>query len=415
MLLDSCTEVDGELFLSALKSAAEYGHDRVVQLLLERRTGVALQDGYLEIALQAASGHFRYIGYDGESSYTNLLNMLLSEGATINQQGDHYGNALQAAASVGNFEIMDILLENGADTNAQGGYFGSVLQALASRTRRFGPEDQSSKGQQLITTLLDRGVDVNAEGGEYGTALQAAVFGGLEETVITLLERGAKINHQGGEFGTAFHAVVFQNYLDMMQILLRYGVDIGTPDQYGFTVSYWVQNDMVLNRRREVRNLVNKVMKGSAANLVDVVTRRKNIVSLLEQLKQVTQGGDRQFYHLGKALLYDGCCEAAAYCFQKQYSIEIRERKSYGDAPQHWLHYCFSCYKHIEDDKYHICKVCRDFVICSKCVEAPSDKICKTHGFLEFKWDNVEETKTDPEEDRSLRNWIDQMLTEYRI
>lgn len=113
----------------------------------------------------------------------------------------------------------------------------------------------------------------------------------MEETVITLLEKGAKINHQGGNFGTALHAAVFGNSLRMMQLLLQHRVDVETPNQYGFTVSYWLQNDTILtdDRHREVRNLFHGVRKGSAAGLIDVLIRRKTIVSLSEQLKQETR------------------------------------------------------------------------------------------------------------------------------
>ena len=406
MLLHSCTEIHGEILGGAITMAAECGHEGLVQLLLKRRIGVVLPNGYLENALQAASGHGR--PHDGrcESSYINILNKLISEGAKINQPGGCYGNALQAAIAYQNYTLVDFLLEYGADINANGGFFGNALQALASTTAdvfHVGDEKLCSKGQQLIATLLDRGADVNAEGGKYGTALQAAVVGGLEEIVVLLLERGANINLQGGAFGTALHAAVFKNFLHMIQLLLRYKVDVETPDQYGFTVLFWVQNDRDLTseRRGEVRTLINKLVKGSAANLVDVATRRKNIVSWLEQLKKPRDGEDSRFYHLGKALLYDGRCEAAAYCLKQQCS-------KFDDD-------CLNCDELRGDDKFYICKVCRDFVVCSKCIKAPSDRICKTHGFLEITRVNGGETETSLEEDRSLGNWIDQMLIEYRI
>lgn len=423
MLLDSCSKNDQELFVKALTLAAENGQDVLVQRLLKRRAGIALQDGYLEIALQAASGHGCYAYRAAESSYINILNMLMTEGARVNQPGGRYGNALQAAIANCNYELVDVLLQNNADVNAKGGIFGDALQALASSTatgsRRFADQKNSSRGQRLMMTLLDRGVDINAEGGEYGTPLQAAVVGGLEETVVTLLKSGANINHQGGKFGTALHAAVFENYLHMMQILLRYGVKAETPDQYGFTVLYWVRNDTILTstRHREVRTLVETALKGQDISSVDTVIRRKTIFSILGQLKQMRNSEDSRYYDLGKAFLYDGRCEAATYCFQKQYLIQIRDQDVDNTTRyQKFPRYCFNCYKDYENNEFYICKVCKDFVVCLKCIEGTNSReVCQSHDFLRFKPDMSEETKTDLEEDRLLGEWIDQTLAEYRI
>jgi ankyrin repeat protein len=38
-------------------------------------------------------------------------------GADVNAQGGEYGNALQAASSSGNQEIVELLIEMGADVN----------------------------------------------------------------------------------------------------------------------------------------------------------------------------------------------------------------------------------------------------------------------------------------------------------
>lgn len=344
----------------------------------------------------------------------------------MNQPRGRYGNALQAAIANCNYELVDVLLQNNADVNAKGGFFGNALQALASSTamryRHFADQKISSRGQRLMITLLGRGVDINAEGGEYGTALQAAVVGGLEETVVTLLESGANINHQGGKFGTALHAAVFENYLHMMQILLRYGVKAETPDQYGFTVLYWVQNDTRLtsNRHREVKTLVEKALKGQDTSSVDTVTWRKTILSILGQLKQMRNSEDSRYYDLGKAFLYDGRCEAATYCFQKEYLIQTRDQDSQEvddtALSRKFTHHCHNCYEDYENNEFYICKVCKDFVVCLECIEGTNSReVCQTHDFLRFKPDMSEETKTNLEEDRLLGQWIDQTLAEYRI
>jgi hypothetical protein len=48
-------------------------------------------------------------------------------------KGSWYSNALRAAASGGNKEVVQMLLERGADANAPGGEYGNALQAASSK------------------------------------------------------------------------------------------------------------------------------------------------------------------------------------------------------------------------------------------------------------------------------------------
>lgn len=47
---------------------------------------------------------------------------------TVNSQGGYYGNALQAASSGGHSQVVQMLLDQGADVNAQGGPYGNASQ-----------------------------------------------------------------------------------------------------------------------------------------------------------------------------------------------------------------------------------------------------------------------------------------------
>jgi hypothetical protein len=70
-----------------------------------------------------------YASLDGAKDMTVLL---LDRGASINAQGEHYGNALQAASAHGHLEISQLLLYRGVDVNAQGGEYGNALQAASA-------------------------------------------------------------------------------------------------------------------------------------------------------------------------------------------------------------------------------------------------------------------------------------------
>ncbi|SLM39321.1 P-loop containing nucleoside triphosphate hydrolase [Lasallia pustulata] len=121
--------------------------------------------------------------------------LLLKNGADVNAQGGHHGNALQAASHGGHESVVQLLLKNEADVNAQGGKYGSALQAA------------SFDGHESVVQLLLRnGADVNAQGGEYGSALEVASFDGHESVVQLLLKNGADVNAQGGKYGSALQA-----------------------------------------------------------------------------------------------------------------------------------------------------------------------------------------------------------------
>ncbi|KAK4182171.1 vegetative incompatibility protein HET-E-1, partial [Podospora australis] len=97
------------------------------------------------------------------------------------------GSKLYYVCKNGLLAVSRRLIEQGADVNAQGGHFGNALQAAASGGH-----------QAVVQLLLEKGADVNAQGGGYGNALQAAASGGHQAVVQLLLEKGADVNAQGG-------------------------------------------------------------------------------------------------------------------------------------------------------------------------------------------------------------------------
>ncbi|KAJ5675431.1 hypothetical protein N7462_008328 [Penicillium macrosclerotiorum] len=185
--------------------ASQNGHDRIVQILLERGADVNAQGGDYGTALCAAS----FCGYD------QIVQILLEQGADVNAQGGDYGTALYAASCRGHDQIVQILLEQGADINAQGGDYGTALYAASF----YGYD-------QIVQILLERGADVNAQGGDYGTALYAASCYGHDQIVQILLEQGADVNAEGGDYGTALCAASFCGYDQIVQILLERGADV---------------------------------------------------------------------------------------------------------------------------------------------------------------------------------------------
>jgi ankyrin repeat protein len=215
ILLEKGAEVNaqGGEYGNALQAASRYGHEKVVQILLEKGAEVNAQGGGYGNALQAASGY----------GHEKVVQILLEKGAEVNAQGGGYSNALQAASGSGHEKVVQILLEKGAEVNAQGGGYGNALQAASGNGH-----------EKVVQILLEKGAEVNAQGGGYGNALQAASRYGHEKVVQILLEKGAEVNAQGGWYGNALQAASRYGHEKVVQLLLEKGVEVNAQGgEYG--------------------------------------------------------------------------------------------------------------------------------------------------------------------------------------
>ncbi|RMZ88772.1 hypothetical protein DV736_g3997, partial [Chaetothyriales sp. CBS 134916] len=201
----------GGYYGNALQAALANGHEKAVQILLDKGADINAQGGHYGNALQAALAN----------GHEKAVQILLDKGADINAQGGHYGNALQAASANGHEKAVQILLDKGADVNAQGGFYGNALQAASANGH-----------EKVVQILLDKGADVNAQGGRYGNALQAASANGHEKAVQILLDKGADVNAQGGFYGNALQAASANSHEKAVQILLDKGADVNAQGGY---------------------------------------------------------------------------------------------------------------------------------------------------------------------------------------
>ena len=216
----------------------------VIQILLDKGASPHAQHVVYGNVLQAAV----YFGN------VKAVQLLLEKGAGVNAPAGYYGNALQAAAYRGNIKAMRLLLDKGADINAQGGEYGTALQAAAFMNQAkamrllldnganvnalagyYGSPLQAAAYNgniEAMRLLLDRGADVNAQGGYYGSALQAAASMGQfdqTEAIWLLLDRGANVNAQGGKYGSALRAAAHRGRAEAVRLLLDSGADVPAP------------------------------------------------------------------------------------------------------------------------------------------------------------------------------------------
>ena len=214
LLLDKGANINaqGGKYGNALQAAADKSDIKVVQVLLDNGANVNAQGGEYGNALLAAV-------YNGN---IEVVLLLLEKGANANAPGAEYGSALQAAAVREDMEVryfgnpwqaaavndddirvIQLLLDNGANINNQGGQYGNALQAAVYRGK-IG----------VIRLLLNKGANVNAQGGMFGTALQAAAYNGNIKVIQLLLDNGADINARAGKYGAALKELLAETSVD---------------------------------------------------------------------------------------------------------------------------------------------------------------------------------------------------------
>lgn len=136
-----------------------------------------------------------------------------------------YGiSLLQTASAFGHLEMAEILLENGADVN----------QADLGGTTPL--EDAAINGHlDIVNLLIAKGASVVQQSPKGYTALHAAAYGGNPEIVKVLLENGAEIDARD-EFGmTPLHNAARSGQVAAARFLLENGADINTMDYAGET------------------------------------------------------------------------------------------------------------------------------------------------------------------------------------
>lgn len=207
----------------------------LLQLLITNGADVNSPDGW---ALQSAAsmGHYE------------IVEELLKHNAEVNSctTNDNFpaGTALQGACEGSRTEIVALLLEKGADPNRGSGSSAPPLVAAAKQgdceilellvkakadVNIFGGYDLSTPlinasqymPNSSLQLLLDAGADINLADNDGDTALIVAAWRGETETVNFLLDNGADILHASGRNENALQGAVNNERWECVQILVE--------------------------------------------------------------------------------------------------------------------------------------------------------------------------------------------------
>ena len=144
----------------------------------------------------------------------DIVVLLLSRGAHINQVDSEYRTPLSIAVGLGFERMVLLLLDREANINK-----ACVKTALTVAA--------GNGAEKTVSLLLDRGADINAVCEKNGqTALGMAVVKGSKDVVSMLVDRGADMNLVTSEFGTVLGQAVYIGKTEIVSILLEGGADV---------------------------------------------------------------------------------------------------------------------------------------------------------------------------------------------
>lgn len=164
---------------------------------------------------------------------TVAVRQLLADGAPVDPVDGAGRTPLVVASYAADLELATVLIDAGADVNHQD---DTKQSSYLIATSEIGPDD----GLALLRLTLANGADVDAKDSFNGTGLIRAAHRGYADIVDELLRAGIEIDHVNGLGWTALlEAIILGNggpeHTRVVQLLLDAGADPGLADNEGVT------------------------------------------------------------------------------------------------------------------------------------------------------------------------------------
>ena len=190
--------------LTALHYAVIYNQSNIVQVLLANGADINVVDyaGYTPLHAVAQHGH------------KEIVALLLEKGEKINATNTCSDTPLHVAAKHGHKDVVALLLEKGEEINATNTWGHTPFHFAAE----VGDKD-------VVALLLEKGANVNATTTDtWGdTPLHLAARFGYKEVVALLIEKGADVNAADSDSETPLMLANQKNHTEIVKLLQQAG------------------------------------------------------------------------------------------------------------------------------------------------------------------------------------------------
>jgi uncharacterized protein len=208
---------DGGLLGHALQAAAVGGHEAAAKLLVDSGANV-------EKVYSMASGTALCLA--ARFGHNAVVQALLEKGAKLTFDPKDRQALHHAMGNGGHESVILDLLHHGANVNGTTISGETALHYAA----RIGVRES------VITLLLERGADIESTNSAGETPLFVAAIHKRSDMVKLLLAKGANIQVQNSHHKSILHLIVpDKSQTPMLQLLLHHAIDPNTPDQTGET------------------------------------------------------------------------------------------------------------------------------------------------------------------------------------
>ena len=180
--------------------------------------------------------------YACSEGHTEIVRLLMSAGADVNQEGPSMDDMdewqmspLMVAANYNYYEVVKLLIDAGAQPDKVDQFGKTPLHLSAwNSNMSFKDMDLIPWDQEtpiaVLKLLLDKGADVN-RGDQFGTTpLIAAAYMGDCDVANLLLDRGADIEKANDRWRAPLMTAVDANNKEMVKLLIERGADITHGD-----------------------------------------------------------------------------------------------------------------------------------------------------------------------------------------
>ncbi|XP_026866541.2 protein phosphatase 1 regulatory inhibitor subunit 16B isoform X2 [Electrophorus electricus] len=224
-------------------------------------------------------------------NYEEMVQVLLSRGASVNAQDNELWTPLHAAATCGHTGLVRILIQHGADllaVNSDGNMpydlceddptLDIIETAMANRgiTQDMINETRAAAERRMtkdIQNLLHDGKDINQPDSQGATLLHIAAANGYMEAVELLLEGGALMNLIDSDGWQPLHAAACWGQLHVAELLVSHGASLNAKTYMEETPIDLCEDEDFRNHLLDLKHKHDVIMKSQLQHKTSLCRR----------------------------------------------------------------------------------------------------------------------------------------------